>query len=436
MAGATWGVSESMGKDKKTPEESSGNGVREQWRKIDSQNHLSTRQKLEKLVAMKFRQPEVQKTNEPDSPAVFETPYLVLHYSYPLDSRFGGVKLADWQAVSSKDLAVLAGDDLFREVDPLRLLYFDVETTGLAGGTGTIPFMLGFGAFDSGGFSVTVFVLNDLTREGEFIEAVDAFLAEREYEGTVTYNGKCFDFPLMETRYILHRRRFMPLQKPHLDFLFPARTLWKYTYGSRKLSYLGDILLGISRDEDVDPSQIPSLYFSYLRSGRFSLLEKVVEHNALDLVGLSSLLLLAVRYLEDRSLVADEGEILGTAMLYEKWGDLGRAGELLEIVRQTARRDEVLVPALKRLAAIKKKKKMYAEALELWSELSGFSDRFALRELSIHHEHRLKDFNAAVEYAVMALETLELTPAQRRDLEKRLTRLRRKLAALGPEDES
>jgi hypothetical protein len=333
-------------------------------------------------------------------------------------------------------LAVIFGKDEGETMVPQKLLFFDTETTGLAGGTGTIPFMLGFGFFEAECFRVCIFVLNDLYQEGAFLDEVDRFLAGQEFSGTVTYNGKSFDFPLMETRYILQRKRFPLLRLPHLDFLFPARTLWKHTCDSRKLGYLGDVLLGLSRADDVDPSQIPLLYFNYLRSRSFSLLEKVVQHNAMDMVGLAALLLLAVKFQEDIGFTRDEGEILGTARLYEKYGDLEKARQLYELLQHSGQREDIVAKAVKSLAAIKKRKKLYQEALDLWQFLSTLDsgDRLTMWELSVHFEHREKDYVKALEYVEKALDTIELTAAQRQDFEKRLQRLTKKIEALDKEE--
>jgi tetratricopeptide (TPR) repeat protein len=265
-----------------------------------------------------------------------------------------------------------------------------------------------------------------------FLNEVDRFLESHDFSATVTYNGKSFDFPLLEARYILQRKRFPLLKLPHLDFLFPARTLWKHTYDSRKLGHLGDILLGLSRDDDVDASQIPGMYFNYLRSRSFFSIEKVVEHNALDLVGLAALVLLAVKYQEDIAFTHDEGEILGTAKLYEKYGDFEKALQLYELLKQSALREEIVTKAVKSLAVIKKKKKLYKEALQLWEILShsDANDRLAVRELSVYFEHREKNYVKALEYVRKGLNSMELTEPQQRDFEKRLKRLTRKIEAL------
>lgn len=290
----------------------------------------------------------------PTSTSNLTETYVEKDFVYPLDSQYGKFKLTQWLHITPQQLTIISGDDEFQDISPKGLLFFDTETTGLSGGTGTIPFMLGFGFFGEEHFHVKIFILNDLNRENEFLDAVDRFLAQNSFTATVTYNGKAFDFPLMETRYILQRKRFPLLRLPHLDFLFSARTLWKHTYPSRKLGYLGEILLGLSREDDIDGQQIPMLYFNYLRRRSYSMISKVVEHNGLDLVGLAGLLLLGIKYLEDISHTDDEGEILGTARLYEKHGDLDKAEELYTVTKQCADKSDVLEKAVKGLSFIKK----------------------------------------------------------------------------------
>ena len=418
---------------KKIP--SDKDNIKKRWDSLDSQQSLSTKEKLEKLVGLNLRRstPKTEKES-PQPDQAIDTAFLVREFIYPLTSVFKDLELSSWREISPGLLGIVSGDEAFLDIDPLRLVYFDVETTGLSGGTGTIPFMLGFAFFQAENFTAKIFILNDLSREDEMLTAVDEFLDNFDFPGTVTYNGKSFDFPLMETRYILNRRRFPLLKKPHLDFLFPARILWKNTFESRKLGYLGDMLLGISRQDDVDASLIPSLYFSYLHTNRFSMLEKVVEHNALDLVGLSALLLRGLMVLKDVSYSSDAGEVLGAARLFERSGDFEKAGKLLEIARQSSERKDVTVKAVKRLAVLKKKKKLYEEATELWKLLSEDHDHVALRELSIHFEHRRKDYHGALEFVCRAIEEVGVSESQRRDLEKRLSRLKRKIELLENEE--
>ncbi len=396
----------------------------------DSQS-LSTKLKLEELVNKNLKNRSLEKKEEsPREKINFDSDYEVINYNYPLSSIFGKVTLSEWNEKRASTISTIFNDPELTKIDPLKLLYFDTETTGLSGGTGTIPFMLGFGFIDRNSFEVRIFILNDPAREGLFLDEVDRFLDELDIEGVVTYNGKSFDYPLMETRYVLNRKKFPLLDYPHLDFLPPARMIWKNTFESRKLGYLGDILLNISRDDDVDGSLIPRLYFEYLRSGNFSMIEKVVEHNALDIVGLSALLLLGCSYIDDISRTSEEGEMLGVALLNEKSGLFSDAEKLYNQINKHAVRDEIIAQSVKRLALIKKKRKLFEEAEELWKILSGYGDKLALREMSIYLEHKKKDFAGAVEFVQKGLELAEISETQRKDFEKRLARLKRKIAGI------
>jgi uncharacterized protein len=419
--------------------------IKKKWKSIDSQGGISTKEKLEKLVNLTLKREKTQKSahvaDEHDvleEPGSFESekdkPVIVREFSYPMDAVYGKCELEEWKNISTGRLAVIFGDEACEGISPMSLVFFDTETTGLSGGTGTIPFLLGFGFFEDDRFRVKIFILNDLYKEDEFLEEVDRFLAGYNFTGVVTYNGKSFDFPLMETRYILQRKRFPLLALPHLDFLFSARTIWKHTYDSRKLGHLGDILLGISREDDIDASRIPAIYFNYLRIKSFLMMEKVVEHNAADLLGLAALLLLAVKYQEDISYTSDEGEILGIAKLFEKHGDFEEADRLYEILKQSAVRKEVKSKAIDGLALSRKRKKLYKEASELWEMVAGSGDHRVVKELSVHFEHREKDYVKALEYVQNALDTFKLTEAQRNDFEKRLERLTKKLRVLDKEE--
>jgi len=407
--------------------------IREKWQKLEGDDGLSTREKLDKLVRQNLKRQE----KAPVAPAVpsreasaTAEPFLVKDFTYSLDGRYGKVRLGNWLSLQPGALEVIAGSGGFAGVDPRRAVFFDSETTGLAGGTGTVPFMLGFGFFSDLAFQVRIFVLLSLDREGEFLEAVARFLEESDFSAVVTYNGKAFDFPLLETRYILQRRRFPLKDLPHLDFLFPARTIWRNTFDSRKLGYLGEMLLGLSREDDIDGSDIPALYFSFLRSQAFSLIEPVVEHNAMDLVGLAAVVMLGVLYLDDYSLTSDAGEIFGLGRLCERAGLLEKAGEFYKVAREVSSRSEVGTLAARRLSALMKKKKLYGEALELWRQLADASDPQAQREISMHYEHRERDYAVALTYVEKALSGGGLTPARQQEMEKRLKRLRRKIKKL------
>ncbi len=424
-----------MGDLKKKLDFINKNIVKKNLNSDDVSDTLSTKQKLEELVnknlknrTLEIRERPVQKRK------IFDKDYDIHDFVYPLESVFGKVTLSEWDGIKSETIATVFNNPQLKNIDPRKLLFFDTETTGLSGGTGTIPFMLGFGYIEDRLFKVKIFILNDPAREGFFLEEVDTFLSNLDISGVVTYNGKSFDYPLMETRYILNRKKFPLLVYDHLDYLFPARIIWRNTYESRKLGYLGDVLLNISREDDVDGSLIPRLYFEYLRTGNFSMIEKVVEHNALDIVGLSALLLLGCIYVEDYSRTTDEGEVFGVAQLNERIGILSKAEQHYQFLRKSCERKDIISQSVKRLANIKKKEKLFKEAEELWNILSDYGDEKAIKEMSIYLEHGKKDFSGALEFVRRGLEHSGLSGKQREDFEKRLYRLNKKIEKISYEN--
>ncbi len=171
-------------------------------------------------------------------------------------------------------------------IDTYRLRFFDFETTGLSGGTGTIAFLAAVARRDGEGLAVRQLFLEDYPGELAFLEAL---LGEFDEDAVlVTYNGSSFDLPLLRTRCVMNGRRAPA--RPHIDALFAARRLWKRVHGGASLGLLEREVLGVEREEDVPGSMIPGLYFSYLRSGDEPLMRAVLSHNAEDVASLAALL--------------------------------------------------------------------------------------------------------------------------------------------------
>ena len=129
----------------------------------------------------------------------------------------------------SKSLAIIVPDLARLGSIPLprELLFFDLETTGLSSGAGTIAFLAAFGRFASAEnndvLEITQYLLLDYPGEAGFVE-----LMVGEFEGSpivVSYNGKCFDAQILKTRCLMNGIK-APLLL-HADLLHPARRLWK-----------------------------------------------------------------------------------------------------------------------------------------------------------------------------------------------------------------
>jgi hypothetical protein len=286
------------------------------------------------------------------------------------------------------------------------VLFFDLETTGLAGGAGTYAFIVGFGWFDDDRFRVRQLFLPALDLERPLLEAAALEAASR---GLASYNGRTFDVPLIETRYLFHRMAEPFTGLPHLDLLHPARRLWWREEGCR-LTALERRLLGVERGEDVAGIEIPERYFSYLRTGEAALVEPVLDHNRMDIVTLAGLTMrLAWLYEVGPQASRDGAECFGLGSVFERTGQFERALASYERAASLARHfeDELRLDACHRRARLLRRLRRHGDALSVWEAIagapqgaSGAARREALRALAVHHEHRSKNLSSAREFAM------------------------------------
>src|SRR5262245_34271108 len=164
--------------------------------------------------------------------------------------------------------------------NPEKWLFLDTETTGLAGGTGTYAFLVGLAWWDAGGLAVEQMLLRDFSDEHSLLAELAGRIADRPV--LVSFNGKCFDWPLLESRFTMTRAIRVPSLAAHLDLLHPARALWRLRLGSVRLVELERYVLdaprlGWHRDDDLSSALIPQFYFDYLRGGAAQPLAGVVK---------------------------------------------------------------------------------------------------------------------------------------------------------------
>src|SRR5207248_860427 len=215
--------------------------------------------------------------------------------------------------------------------DPSRWLFLDTEMTGLAGGTGTYAFLIGIAWWDAGGLQVEQFFMRDFTEEYSLLEELAARIRERPV--LLTFNGKSFDWPLLENRFAMTRSIAAPQLAAHLDLLHPARALWKLRLGSVRLvelerKVLDAQRLGWRREDDVDSALIPQHYFDYLRGGPAQPIAGIVRHNQMDLRGLAALFCKINAMLSESAGILDECESLdlfGLSRFLQRRGDTRRA---------------------------------------------------------------------------------------------------------------
>lgn len=290
-----------------------------------------------------------------------------------------------------------------------RIVFFDVETTGLSGGAGTLAFLAGCGWFEHGGFRVRQFLLSGAAGEHAMLDALAAIFDAASL--LVTFNGRSFDVPLMETRWAFHRRDCPTGGLPHFDMLPPARLLWSRREDDRTsctLSALERSVLRFHRCDDVPGFEIPSRYFHFLRTGDTSAIRGVIEHNQHDLISLAAILAHALRLASDGADACETaGEQLGLGRLYERAGDRPRALHSYELAAAAGDR-EVGSHALARLALLLRREARHDESAAVWRRVLECAPRErpptalarrAAEALAIYHEHRARDLSTAKRYA-------------------------------------
>ena len=366
---------------------------------------------------------------------------LVIDRRYESDRWHGDVRIGECELDDLSHLRVL---DPALELGRGRTVFIDLETTGLSGGAGTVAFLVGCGYYDLGAFQVRQFLLTSHSAERALLTAVAEFFDDADL--IVTYNGKTFDVPVMETRWLFHRME-MPLDGvPHFDALHTARRLWKArgdetVDGGCRLSTLERTLFDVRRIGDVGGFEIPSRFFHFVRTGDARPLEPVLEHNRLDLVSLAAVTARAVRLVEaGADGCPDEQQALALGRIYERAGLLDRA-ELCYRRAANAQTLDAKTEALYRLSLRYRRSKRFDEAASCWQSIVSLTSsrsarrnriaaalrEFAVEALAIHHEHREQDLTAARELALFALE--EGIDSRRVDSYRhRLARLDRKLA--------
>ncbi len=375
---------------------------------------------------------------------------LVVDRRYESDRYHGALRIGDCELRDDRSLRLLDPNLAVPDDCGTRTLFVDLETTGLSGGAGTVAFLVGCGWFDMGAFQIRQFLLTSYASERALLSAVaDCF---DDTSLLVTYNGKTFDVPVMETRWTFHRME-MPLDSVrHFDMLHPARRLWRARPGARdvdgeggcRLTTLERMLCEVRRVGDVPGLEIPARYFRFLRSGDARPLEPVLEHNRLDLISLAAVTARALRLVDEGTGgCRDATEAVALGKVYERAGSADRAIECFEhAASDPSAHIDVRAEALYRLGLRLRRDRRFEEASAVWRRLLDLKPgrirtpllaplrQFAAEALAIHHEHRERDYDGARELALMALEEADAADAHSKAqaTRHRLSRLERKLA--------
>ena len=328
----------------------------------------------------------------------------------------GRVPIDAARATKSEVLALLALDASLANVDFGRALYFDTETTGL-GGAGAVAFLVGTCRFEPDGTTLMEQLL--LRQPGEERPVLARF-AELvgEASALVSYNGKAFDWPLLQGRYVMNRLPALP-DRPHLDLLHVGRRLHRARLGACRLVTLESEVLGFVRGEDIDGADVPSRYSHFLRTGDEEALQAVVEHNAWDVVSMAALVGLYGEPLE----ALNEHDLVALAGTYRRAKAFDRAAEAASRAIERGAGPE----ALRARARIAKARGDRAAALRDFSELARSVEDDQVRlELAKLYEHHVKEPLVALDLARRGTGEAESDRARRQArLERKVERQRR-----------
>lgn len=356
---------------------------------------------------------------------------FVLDHVYPLTYWHGQDQLGEVLTGPTNAAAEFAPDPRFQTLSCRNFLFLDTETTGLWG-AGTLAFMVGAAFFEGEAFVVRQYFLRDHGDEPAMLQLLNELMAR--HSALVTFNGRGFDLPLLDNRYLMNRQETPLLDKPHLDLLPPSRRLWRLRLGSCALNSLEKAVLGVKRtEEDIPGFLIPSLYLDYLRHGDARELVRVFYHNRLDMLSMVTLLYRVVRQWSRPQPNDHPQDLLSLGLWQLHLNQPTTAETTLRLAASLDTPLEIYHQILYQLAAMLKQQERKDEAANIWMQIAAtsFTDVTAHIELAKYYEWHEQDIRPAHHWTEQALYLLQnQTPsdtAQLNDLQHRLERLERKL---------
>ncbi len=351
---------------------------------------------------------------------------------FPQDYRCGEVELFQIFQSSAKTISSLARDNRLKDIDINKTVFLDTETTGLAGGAGTYIFLVGVGYFEGDQFCVRQYFMRDYNEERALLSAVNELLSN--FEAIVSYNGKTFDVPLIQSRFIMSGMKLSLKNPGHFDLLYPARRLWKRRLENCSLSTVERDILGVIREDDVPGYLVPEIYFRYLKTKDARALKQVFEHNLQDILSLVALVSRMCFLVEDPLNNTEYGmDIFSIGKMFDEEKKYKQSTHYYtEALKHNLAEEEVL--EILRLASFAfKRQGEWEEAEKIWKEIIKRNREFIYypyEELAKYYEHHLKDYQKAETVVEEAL-NIEENIFLREKLQYRLKRIKRETKVPG-----
>jgi len=292
-----------------------------------------------------------------------------------------------------------------------QFIFLDTETTGLSGGTGTMAFMVGVARFRGESLAMEQFFLRSPAEEAALLAGLEEFCDGMA--AVVTYNGKSFDIPILNTRYILQGFTSPFEDLPHLDLLHLTRRIWRARLEQCNLGNIEQQILQLQRDGDEVPGYlVPEYYAQYLRDGNAEPLRGIFYHNEQDVLSLAALFALFTDMLEAPTAweTPSSQDLTSLGRLLEHMGEVDGAVNLYQRGAQAAESARTKLEPLLAQAKLHKRHGEYSRALPLWELAAADGSLEALEELAKYHEHSTRQLEKALAYTNQALRLLETNP--------------------------
>ncbi|MCB0037977.1 MAG: ribonuclease H-like domain-containing protein, partial [Anaerolineales bacterium] len=335
---------------------------------------------------------------------------FVVDRVYPLPHQHGLYPVGQLLDHAPQTAVPFIQDERLHELTFRDFLFIDTETTGL-GGAGTLAFMVGVAYFEQDALVVRQYFLRDHADEAAMLPLLAQLLEEKS--AVITFNGRSFDLPLLDNRYLMNRFDLPQgelRQRPHIDLLHPARRIWRQRLDSCSLSSLETHILGVQRThEDVPGSLIPYLYNTYLREGDIRPLLRVFYHNQLDMLSMVTLTTRLLQLFDRPQEDEHHLDLLGLGRWQFDLGLVETAEQTLHLAKQRTLPVEDEQKILWQLATLLKKHNRRTEAVSLWEQIAIYSEENvdAHIELAKYYEWHETDLAQAINWTQQAIGLLD-----------------------------
>ena len=299
---------------------------------------------------------------------------------------------------------------------PRACVFMDTETTGLAGGTGTLVFLLGMARFSGGVLEVNQLILTAFQGECAMLDEAREFL--RGADTLVTFNGRSFDAPLLATRYRLSDLNDPFAELRHVDLLHATRRTFRHSWPDCRLQTVERRLLGVERVGDLPGAEAPQAWFEWVRHGRDDALSAVCAHNRLDLLSLVVLPAALQRSHDDPA--ATDANVLACARHFTR--DRGDETAFAYLQRH---RECLDAEGKLELARLARRRGEWSLAVEIWEHLAASRVVVAFEHLAKYYEHQKRDFGRALQCTRRLMECAPHDHQHRQRDARLRTRLRR-----------